>query len=55
MSQDYIDRNFEDPEGFEAGWFETVVEADDQPNCWATEPTHWMPLPKPPAPTKDTK
>lgn len=30
------------------GWYETSVESDDLPNCWATEPTHWMPLPPPP-------
>jgi hypothetical protein len=30
------------------GWYETSVENDDPPNCWATEPTHWMPLPDPP-------
>lgn len=31
------------------GWYEVSVEADDVPNCWATEPTHWMPLPPPPS------
>jgi hypothetical protein len=30
-----------------AGWYETSVEADD-PNCWPINPTHWMPLPRPP-------
>lgn len=30
------------------GWYETAVEPDDPPNCWRTEPTHWMPLPLPP-------
>ena len=27
------------------GWYETSVECEDLPNCWAIEPTHWMPLP----------
>ena len=48
MSQDEIDENWEDPEYGVPGWYETVVESDDIPNCWFTEPTHWMPLP--PAP-----
>ena len=34
----------DDPAELE-GWYETSVEADDVPNCWRTEPTHWMPLP----------
>ena len=53
MSQDYIDEYWEDPEGVEAGWFETCVEADEPPNCWPIDPTHWLPLP--PAPTKGTE
>ena len=32
----------------EPGWYETAVEAEDPPNAWATSPTHWRPLPKPP-------
>lgn len=31
------------------GWYETSVENEDIPNCWFTAPSHWMPLPKPPA------
>ena len=45
MSQDCIDETWEDPESGEPGWFETCVEADEIPNCWPTNPTHWMPLP----------
>lgn len=45
MSQDCIDETWEDPESGEPGWFETCVEADELPNCWPTNPTHWMPLP----------
>ena len=45
MSQDYIDEYCEEPDDVEPGWFETVVESDDMPNCWRTDPTHWMPLP----------
>lgn len=37
-----------DDEGNPAGWYEISVENDDPPNCWATEPTHWQPTPKPP-------
>jgi hypothetical protein len=33
------------------GWYETSVESDDLPNCWWTEPTHWMPLPTAPGAT----
>lgn len=32
----------------EPGWYETAVEAEDPPSVWATSPTHWRPLPKPP-------
>lgn len=48
LSKDYIDEYWEYPEGVDAGWFETPVEADEPPNCWPTDPTHWMPLPPPP-------
>ena len=48
FSQEAINEDWEEPEDFEAGWYETSVEADEVPNCWGTEPTHWMPLPKPP-------
>jgi hypothetical protein len=48
FSQEAINEDWEDPEGCEPGWYETSVEADDTPNCWATEPTHWMPLPEAP-------
>ena len=36
------------------GWYETSVENDDIPNCWPTEPSHYMPLPKPPLPFPPT-
>jgi hypothetical protein len=40
----------------EAGWFETSVECDDEDSgCWPTDPTHWQPLPTPPATTGETK
>lgn len=48
ISKEYIDEYWEDPEGVEAGWFETPVEAEDPPNCWPTDPTHWHQLPAPP-------
>ena len=49
MSGDYIAEYWEEPDDVEPGWFETSVEADDVPNCWSVEPTHWMPLPAAPA------
>lgn len=48
MSQEYIDEYWEEPDDVEPGWFETVVESEDLPNCWPIEPTHYMPLPPPP-------
>jgi len=48
MSEDYIEEFWEEPDNGSPGWFEDSVEADDVPNCWPIEPTHWMPLP--PAP-----
>jgi len=48
MSEAYIAEHWEDPEDEQPGWFETSVEADDIPNCWRIQPSHWMPLPAPP-------
>lgn len=48
MSEAYIAEHWEDPDDIQPGWFETSVEADDIPNCWRIEPSHWMPLPAPP-------
>jgi hypothetical protein len=48
MSAEYIADNWEDPDSGDPGWHETSVEADDEPNCWAITPTHWMPLPAAP-------
>lgn len=48
MSEDYIAEYWEEPDGVEPGWFETVVEHDDIPNCWPTDPTHYQLLPSPP-------
>lgn len=48
MSADYIAEYWEDPDDVEPGWFETSAAADDVPNCWGIEPTHWMPLPAAP-------
>lgn len=48
MSENYIAECWEEPDNGEPGWFETSAEADDVPNCWATTPTHWMPLPAAP-------
>jgi hypothetical protein len=49
MSEAYISEQWEEPDDAEPGWYETSVEADDPPNCWPIEPTHWMPLPAAPA------
>lgn len=51
MDQNCIDETWEDPESGEPGWFETCVEADEIPNCWPINPTHWMSLPTPPEKT----
>jgi hypothetical protein len=49
VNEDYISAFWKEPENGEPGWYECAVEADNEPNCWATDPTHWMPLPSPPA------
>lgn len=53
ISKEAINEEWDEPEDFDAGWYEVSVEADDAPNCWPTTPTHWMPLPSAPgtAPT----
>ena len=50
FSKEEIAETWEEAEACEEleGWYETSEEADDIPNCWATEPTHWMPVPKAP-------
>lgn len=51
MSAEYIGQEWDEPDGVEAGWFETAVEADDVPNCWPVSPSHWQPMPEPPCQT----
>ena len=48
FSEAAIIEEWEYGEGCEEGWYETSVENDEIPNCWPTEPSHWMPLPEPP-------
>ena len=48
-SLDTIVEEWEESDLAGEGWYETVVESDDYPNCWWAEPTHWMHLPPPPA------
>ncbi|MGD1826920.1 hypothetical protein A203_16590 [Chromobacterium violaceum] len=48
FTRERIDDEWEDADCFQAGWYETSVEADDAPSCWLTNPTHWMPLPAAP-------
>jgi hypothetical protein len=48
FSQAEIDETWEEPDDADPGWFETSAEADDVPNVWPIDPTHWMPLPQPP-------
>jgi hypothetical protein len=48
ISQAVIGETWEDPDEAEPGWYETSVEADDAPNCWPINPTHWMDLPAAP-------
>jgi hypothetical protein len=31
------------------GFYETVENSEEIPNCFPIDPTHWMPLPQPPA------
>lgn len=50
MSDEYISDVWDEPRYGEAGWYETVVEADEIPNCWPIDPTHYQPLPQPPTP-----
>jgi hypothetical protein len=45
ISKEEIEAEWDQPEDFDAGWYETSFEADDVPNCWPVSPTHWMPLP----------
>lgn len=47
--QEEIDDQWEFPENGRPGWYETCVNADEPPNCWPVEPTHWMPLPAAPS------
>jgi hypothetical protein len=48
FTKEMIDTDWENGDCCEAGWYETAVEPDE-PNCWDTNPTHWMPLPTPPS------
>jgi hypothetical protein len=48
FSDEQIKEEWEDGYDSEEGWYETSVEADDLPNCWPVNPTHWQPLPEPP-------
>ncbi|MDH0340655.1 hypothetical protein [Chromobacterium haemolyticum] len=51
VTKERINEEWEDADFFEAGWYETSVEADDAPSFWPTKPTHWQPLPA--APTQE--
>lgn len=51
FTKEHIEDNWEDGDLFEAGWYETSVEADDAPSCRPTKPTYWQPLPG--APTQE--
>ncbi|OQS36649.1 hypothetical protein B0T40_09645 [Chromobacterium haemolyticum] len=51
VTKERINEEWEDADFFEAGWYETSVEADDAPSFWPTKPTHWQPLPD--APTQE--
>jgi hypothetical protein len=46
VSQMEIDHEWDDPDGFEEGWYENSVEDDER--SWVIFPTHWQPLPAPP-------
>lgn len=53
FEQAEMDEWTSDDDGNPAGWYEISVENDDPPNCWATEPTHWQPTPRPPEKADD--
>lgn len=44
---DLFDDN-EEPIHGDEGWYETAENANDLPNVWPINPTHWMPLPAAP-------
>jgi hypothetical protein len=43
-----IDDEWDEPESGEPGWYEVSENAEDAPNCWPIEPSHWMFMPSPP-------
>ncbi len=49
FSKELIEQDWEYGNENDEGWYETSVESDDIPNAWPINPTHWMPLPAPPA------
>ncbi|WP_331708750.1 DUF551 domain-containing protein [Pandoraea sputorum] len=55
ISKEEIENEWDQPEDFDAGWYEESVEADDVPNCWPVSPTHWMPLPAAPSPAAQSE
>jgi hypothetical protein len=48
FTQDQIDGEWDESESGEPGWYEVSENAEDSPNCWPIEPSHWMPMPSPP-------
>jgi len=53
MSDDYVDVELRDHDGYAPeGWY---VEGEDSQDCMALDesPSHWMPLPAPPTPGDD--
>ena len=48
-SREYLQREYGDPDYMEAGWYLSYSYPDGFAEV-PMEPTHWMPLPLPPAP-----
>lgn len=55
FTKEQIDDEWDNGDDFEADWYETSVENDEPPNCWLILPTHWQPLPAPPADSEGGK
>lgn len=45
FTKELLEETLDDCDGMPEGWYETPSEGEE---CYYIEPTHWMPLPKPP-------
>ena len=51
-SKEYFEKEYGDPDYMYEGWYISHGMVFDQPNEYTYDPTHWMPLPKPPGDLK---